>query len=71
MSKNTNKKKGEPQREHQFLEPHVAKRSISGKERGGPFARTPSLQELSPYAITSLQIEITCACCNVIDTFCL
>ncbi len=38
------------------------KKSISNKERGGPLERTPNQQELSPFATTHLQIEITCAC---------
>jgi hypothetical protein len=35
---------GEPQREHEVLEPPLVMRSISNRERGGPPERTPSLE---------------------------
>jgi len=71
MSKKIKKKRDESQREHQVLEPPLVKRSISNKERGGPFEKTPNLQEPSPTTTTHFQIEITCACCDIIDTLCL
>ncbi len=57
-------KKGEPQREHQVLEPLLVTRSISNKERGGPLERTPNIEGLSSTAIAHFKIETTYTSCN-------
>jgi hypothetical protein len=38
-------KKGESQGEHQDSKPLPMARNISNKEKGGPFERTPNLEE--------------------------
>jgi hypothetical protein len=69
MSKKTKKppKKVEPQREHQVPEPPPIAKSISNKEREGPFERTPSLEEPSFTIVARLKIETACAHYNTID----
>jgi hypothetical protein len=57
--KNKTTKEGKSQREHQVLEPPHVVKSISNKVKRGPPERTPTLEELSPIAITHLQIMIT------------
>jgi hypothetical protein len=71
MSKKTKEpsERGEPQWEHQVTEPPLVTRSISNKERGEPFERTPNLEGASPIAIAHLKMEFPCTCCNTINIF--
>jgi hypothetical protein len=55
---------GEPQREHEVLEPPLVIRSISNRKRGGPPERTPSLEKPSPITTSRLKIKIAFTCCN-------
>jgi hypothetical protein len=61
-------KEGEPQGEHQVLEPLPVMRSISNKERGRPLEMMPSLEKPLPTTTTYFKIEIACARCSAIDT---
>jgi len=58
-------------REHQIPKPPLVTRSISNNETGGPFERTPNLEEPSPTAMSSFKIKTTWVHCNAPDTLCL
>ncbi len=69
----TSKKTNEPPKRvttrgtSSFSNPSRHEKHINN-EKGGPFARTPSLDEPSPIAIACFKREVACTRCNITGT---
>ncbi len=70
QKKKKSTKKGEPQKEHQVLEPLLVTRNISNKEGGRLLERTPSIEGPSSTARTHLKTKSAYACCNATIKMC-